>query len=314
MNPTPVVLASSIPPQLRGQPLAESTAASLQQRALHSWRQAGCLPISFHSSAELSARPGHQQHLNQLGVHVLCAAQRQCDPDPLPNLLASLTALVAAHPTALLAITNADIIFAPGNGLADALQRLQPDQALVARRTNVPAAADAQAGSIATGNRDIYGFDFFAFHAASLRRALPLIPESLVFGRPWWDLYLPLALLAAGLELRDPGPDLFLHPHHEERWSADQWYRHGQLADQRFPQLLHQQGCEAFALRWARQRRRAIRRWPGLTGLRHRFREQRRALLSQGRWLPLHLANVSDAINMLVDGELKRPPSSAPTR
>lgn len=305
MSSVSLLLATSIPPQLRGQPLAANVTTSLQQRALHSWRQAGFTPISLHTVAELAAHPAHQAHLNALGVQVLCLDQRQSDP--LPNLLAGLTALVEAHPGALLAITNADILFAPSAGLAAVLQTLPADQALVARRCNVPADADAATPSH-TSQCDEFGFDFFAFHARALHQALPLIPDSLVFGRPWWDLFLPLALLASGLQLRNPGPGLFLHPSHLERWSAEQWYSHGQLADQRFAQLLRQQGSPGFARRWARQRRRAIRRWPGLTGLRHRFREQRRALLRERRLLPLYLSDVSDAINALVDAELSAPP------
>lgn len=298
----PLILASSIPPRLRGAPLDPTAKDSLQLRTLNSWRQAGFVPISIHTRAELAAQPCHAAMLERSGVAVL--EVRQPDALPLPNLLASLEALVAAHPFALLAITNADILFAPGSALTQALKNLEPHQALVSRRTNV--AADADASATPTGSRDVYGFDFFALHASSLRRALPLIPEGLVFGRPWWGLFLPLALLAAGLELRDPGAHLFLHPHHQERWSADHWLRFGQQADRRFLQLLCQQSCPAFAHRWRRQRRRAIRRWPGLTVLRHRLREQRRALLRQGRLLPLYLSDVSDAINTFVDASLGR--------
>jgi hypothetical protein len=300
MSVSPLLLVSSIPPQLRGQPLDASHAASLQQRVFASWRQAGCSLLSLHTSTELAARSGHAEQLRQAGVAVL--ELQQGDAEPLPNLRASLTALSQAHPQALIVLTNADILFAPSTGLPQVLRDLQPQQALVGRRSNVKAAAD---GSVApSGPRDPHGFDFFAFHAEGLRRALPLIPEGLVFGRPWWDLFLPLALLAAGLQLRDPGANLFLHPIHEERWSGEQWLSFGQHADDRFLLLLDQQGCHGFASRWTRQRRRFIRRWPGFTVLRHRFREQRRALLRERRLLPLYLSDVSDAINSLIDAEL----------
>ena len=300
MSSVSLLLVSSIPPQLRGQPLDSAHTTSLQQRVFASWRQAGCSLLSLHTAAELTARPGHAEQLYQAGVAVLELQQREAEP--LPNLRASLTALSRAHPQALIALTNADILFAPSSALPQALEGLQPHQALVGRRSNVEAAAD---GSVApSGPRDPHGFDFFAFHAEALQRALPLIPEGLVFGRPWWDLFLPLALLAAGLELREPGPNLFLHPIHEERWSGEQWLRFGQQADDRFMQLLAQQACHDFASRWSLQRRRAIRRWPGFTVLRHRFREQRRALLRERRLLPLYLSDVSDAINSFVDAEL----------
>lgn len=300
MSSVSLLLVSSIPPQLRGQPLDSGHTTSLQQRVFASWRQAGCSLLSLHTATELAARPGHAEQLHQAGVAVL--ELQQGEAEPLPNLRASLTALSRAHPQALIALTNADILFASSSALAQALQDLQPHQALVGRRSNVEAAADGNVSPF--GQRDIYGFDFFAFHAEGLRRILPLIPENLVFGRPWWDLYLPLALLAAGLELRDPGPNLFLHPIHQERWSGEQWLSFGRQADQRFSQLLDQQGCHGFASRWSLQRRRAIRRWPGFTVLRHRFREQRRALLRERRLLPLYLSDVSDAINALVEAEI----------
>lgn len=297
---TPLLLVSSIPPQLRGQPLAPGNATSLQHRVFASWRHAGCSLLSLHTAAELAARPGHAEQLRQAGVAVL--ELQASDAEPLPNLRASLAAISQAHPQALFALTNADILFAPSSALPQALQALQPNQALVGRRSNVEATPDGDISPC--GQRDIYGFDFFAIHAEGLRRALPLIPETLVFGRPWWDLYLPLTLLAAGLELRDPGPNLFMHPIHQERWSGEQWLSFGQQADQRFRQLLNQQGCHGFARRWSQHRRRAIRRWPGFTVLRHRFREQRRALLRERRLLPLYLSDVSQAINALVDAEL----------
>lgn len=96
-----------------------------------------------------------------------------------------------------------------------------------------------------------------------------------------------------------------------ERLSAEQLYHMGQLADQRFSKLLRKQGCEPFAHRWSRQRRRAIRRWPGLLGLRHRSREQRRSIVRHGRLQPLKLSDLSDAINILVDAELN-PSASTP--
>jgi len=301
----PRVLASSLPPRLRGEPLNPAAATSLQLQTLASWRLLGFSPISLHSTAELAANPCHAATLTQAGVDTIVV--HQSGPDPLPNLKASLQALTESYPDGVLAITNADILFAPGSALASALEGLRPDQALIGRRTNL--AAEAPDGSGPAGERDPYGFDFFAVHAGGLRRALPLIPESLVFGRPWWDLFLPLALLASGLQLVDPGPDLFQHSYHEERWSAEQWYRHGQLADQRFLELLRQQGHQHFARRWLRQRNRYIRRWPGLTGLRHRLRVQRRSLLAEQKLLPLHLSDVSDAINDWVDRELR---TSAP--
>lgn len=300
MSSARLVLVSSIPPTLRGEPLDSCTSDSLQSRTLTSWRQTGFVPLSLHTTAELAELPGHAARLAQMGVAVL--EVRQDDRERLPNLLASLEALLAAHPTALLAITNADILCASTTTLPLALQALQPHQALVGRRTNV--ASDAEPSAAAAGKRDLYGFDFFAIHASSLRRALPLIPEELVFGRPWWDLFLPLALLAAGLELLDPGDNLFLHSIHQDRWSEEQWLRFGQQADERFLQLLDQQGCHGFAQRWSRQRRRYILRWPGFRWQLQRFQDQWRALRHQRRLLPLYLYDVSGAINALIDEHL----------
>ena len=301
-----LVLASSLPPQLRGQPFNPAAASSLQQRILASWRQAGFTPLSLHTTAELAAQPRHAERLAQAGVSVL--EVHQAGLELLPNLLASLTALVASHPHALVAITNADIFFAPGTDLTLSLQTLGPDQALIGRRRNV--AADAQVVYDPAGESDAFGFDFFALHAASLRKVLPMIPEGLVFGRPWWDLFLPLALLASGLELRDPGPDLFLHQSHTERWNAEQWLSYGYQADRRFLQLFREQGCEAFRRRWTVQRRRAIRRLPSLTVLRHRIREQLRSVAQRRGIQPLYLSDLSDAINALIEAELNPEPGS----
>jgi len=306
----PLILATSVPPGLRGQALNLDDPASLQARVLASWRPCCRSLLSIHTQQELRRLPHHAQRLQQGGVEVLAITQpASSETEHLPNLHTALCALVAAAPAnAQIALTNADILLADQAGLIAALERLCGDQFLIARRTNVAAdrdgSVDASAPPTRQGSTDRFGFDFFACRAERLRQALPLIPPSLVFGRPWWDLFFPLALLATGAQPINPGSALILHPHHEERWSAQDWYRHGHKADRAFLQLLHRQGPRPFAQHWARQRRRAILRWPGLKELRHRLREQRRSLLSAGRLLPLHLSELSDAINNLLDGEL----------
>lgn len=294
-----IYLASSIPPQIRGEIFCPQDQQSFQLRVINSWRGEGFTPISLHTNTELAAQSSLAAQLDQADVTVLEVPD--VNQDILPNLRASLTALTQAYPHALIALTNADILFARSSSLPHTLKALHPQQALVGRRNNVELTPDGKISPC--GQEDIYGFDFFAFHAKALQRALPLIPENLVFGRPWWDLFLPMALLAAGVDLHDPGANLFLHPIHQERWSGEQWLRFGQQADTRFLQLLDQQGCNSFASRWSRMRRHAIGRWPGLTVLRHRFREQRRALLRERRLLPLYLSDVSAAINALVEAE-----------
>lgn len=294
-----MLLATSIPPRLRGEALSDGDSSCLQRRVISSWLDADCRLISLNTEAELTAHPDHKACLEDLGISVLCLSQGPSQL--LPNFHAALNALANSTPDAILAITNADILFPPASILPRRLLSLRTDQALVGRRTNIPT-DDSQAVS----QCDIYGFDFFAFHTSSLCKILPLIPESLVFGQPWWDLYLPLALLAGGINLQAVSSDLFLHPIHSQRWSPDAWYHYGALADRIFPRLLRQHGYQDFARLWARRRRRAIHRWHGFTVLRHRLREQRRSLFRDGSLLPMHLSDVSDAINELVDAELQR--------
>lgn len=304
-----ILLATSIPPLLRGQPLDPAQPQALQQRVLQSWQQAGVMLVSLHTTAELSGLPQHQERLHQLGVAVQPVLPPPCaSNEPLPNLRAALTALASHNPDALIGLTNADILLADPGRLNRALAALQPDQFLLTRRTNV-ADPDAPPGSHA--QIDCHGFDLFVFHAATLTAALPLIPENLAFGRPWWDLFLPLALMAAGARPVHPGSDLIFHPIHSERWDVHQWHSFGLQADQRFLQLLRQQGCSAFLADWKRRRLGAFLRWKGRAVHQHRLLEHLQALRSGRSMDPLHLHDVSDLINAWLDQCMAQPAPTA---
>ena len=50
-----------------------------------------------------------------------------------------------------------------------------------------------------------HGFDFLAMHRRRIDRVLDFLSTTLAFGRPWWDHYLPLALIACGARPRHGG-------------------------------------------------------------------------------------------------------------
>lgn len=195
------------------------------------------LPVSVNTSAELKRFPDHAQQLANAEVALLSVeAPATLYPDYLPPLKDTLTKATTTFPDSVIGITNADIIIT-GNLLHDsACKQLNEDTFFVAHRTDVDALPTHEL-STTNGNTDRLnssayrsGIDIVIANAGHLRSSLHYISTDLTIGLPWWDLYLPLALLACNLELHHLNPDKFLHLRHSDRWDESWWNLIGKRA------------------------------------------------------------------------------------
>jgi hypothetical protein len=119
------------------------------------------------------------------------------------------------------AITNADIALAGGRALATAVETLAASRFLLGQRTDVADGPPAGfAGDPGAGTVNFHGFDFFAFDSAAIASAASFLAEDLGLGQPFWDHFLPLALMAAGLRPALVDPGCMLHATHPVQWSV----------------------------------------------------------------------------------------------
>ncbi len=95
-----------------------------------------------------------------------------------------------------------------------------------------------------------FGFDFMAFHGSCIRQLEGLLSPDLRLGRPWWDHYLPLALLAIGARTVLVYPGWFRHTVHTDRWSEWHYLHIGRAAAVHFREALRHSGNPAGAQAW----------------------------------------------------------------
>lgn len=217
-------LLVSMPPSLRGEIFADRLDSSLQHRMIRSWLEAGFKPISLNTPSELEANPSHQSALAKAGVESLEVPPTGGDfPAYLPNLVAALRLAADRFPGEVIAITNADIHITLHEAAAKDLHTLRADCFLLSHRTDV---ADQALYEVPIERRNggensfLPGIDFVAARAEAFKAALPFLGEELTVGLPWWDLLLPMALLAAGATKQHLSSLQFLHLKHSDRWEV----------------------------------------------------------------------------------------------
>lgn len=214
----------SIPPVLRGVPFSGSDPASLQQRLIRSWMDAGFAVVSLNTPSELKSHPTHEECLRQLGVDVHVVPSSEGDfPAYLPNLRESLRLVSQRFPGEVLAITNADIHIQFDSPSQQRLARLAATDFLLAHRTDVEDESYLDLAIAERRGQQLHtpflpGIDFIAARAETFKQAIPFLSPDLTIGLPWWDLLLPMALMAAGATRSFLASDQFLHTKHQERW------------------------------------------------------------------------------------------------
>jgi hypothetical protein len=205
--------------------------------------------VSVHLAEELGHYPQFASFLEASGVE-LCVMDSRASVPGEPPLVPVVTFLQTArtragdHP---FAIINADIALASPSGtkLARGVAALEPDESLLGQRTD---------WLLRGGRLDEqvfpFGFDFMAFHGSCIGRLDGLLSPALRLGRPWWDHYVPLAVLAIGGRLMLLSPGCFRHAVHADRWSTQHYVRVGRAATTHFREALVRSGNPDGARGW----------------------------------------------------------------
>lgn len=213
---SPISLITSVPPRMTRSLEGREIGSEYLQRCISSWRACGLQPVSVNSSRESSRQAAWAGEVQI--VETTNDAQREAKR-PLVYFHDLLRAAVQASTGDVVAITNADVLLHDPSAIERLCRRVTPTRAVMARRIDVDNPARLRG--------DIYpcGFDFFAVHASQLVK----VPDvRLVFGAPWWDYFLPIALLAQGVELELTTHPVAYHLRHDERWNMALWRAMGQ--------------------------------------------------------------------------------------
>lgn len=254
----PIPLFTSLPPRLRGQPIDANGAETLQAVVVKSWLEAGFAPVSINTAMEHAAHPGLKGAIESLGVRSVTVGIPDGSDgnsagrglDQLPSMAAFLRAVLATSPTGTVAIANADIglrrdMTCPGFGHCDGVGRFWIGQRL-------DLGAVPLGDGIPEGVMDLNGFDFVAFPAEAIPSLEELLPQNLRLGLPWWDHYLPIALLMLGLRPRLVRPGTLWHLQHDDRWLNHSFVSIGLPAARQFAAVLSRRLESPASRAWMR--------------------------------------------------------------
>lgn len=305
-----ILLISTIPPRLRGQEFDPSDPDQLQSRVLNSWKELTSLIASIHTAHELESNPGFSGSLASQGVITVAVSNPEvCSLQHLPHLSTSLQWAADSYPNSIVVVTNSDIVLSSTNDLLTSLSSLAPDEMMLARRLNIEYFGDNNL----IKQYDNAGFDLFAFHASAIPLLLQFLPDVLQFGVPWWDLYLPLACIAAGLKLVKPSDSsTCLHLNHSDRWNADTWFRVGVRADAALQAALRKHSFTELSESLYRCKRQAyLRKFSSLKYFVRYLRGQQKSLITRRSLSPLYLFVYGELLNNLLDRTTASSPSSA---
>ena len=246
----PPLLFTSIPPRKENTDIAAACLATPQLATIRSWLEAGFQPVSIHLPGEIERHPWLPEALQAAAVDcaVLDNVAVESASPPLCPIIDLLQAIHARAGETPFAIVNADIrINGSGHdGPVAMMQRLADDEFLIGQRTDV---GPGRAGGVHEAVFP-HGFDFVAMHRRWIGRVLDFLSPSLAFGRPWWDHYLPLALIACGVRPRFIAPDRCRHDIHDNRWNWRHYCSVGKLAMRSFRTAAERLDGGVTARRW----------------------------------------------------------------
>lgn len=211
-----VPLVTSIPPRMKRSLDGREIGPDYLGMCIASWQACGLHPVSVNSAKETphGAAWSRNVEIVEMPVDAERDAQR-----PLVFFSDFLEAAGKVATGGVVAITNADVLLRSRAVVEQLCERVTPTRAVVARRVDVENPIDAE------GTPYYGGFDFFAVHASQLAKIADI---GLIFGAPWWDYYLPIALLAQGVEVELTGQAFAYHLQHTERWNAELWQAMGE--------------------------------------------------------------------------------------
>lgn len=184
------------------------------ETCVRSWVKQGFQPITVNSRKEVMPDCERLSEFTQMKV----------DKDGLDEFgkryvaLGDMIDCVLQHHDGPIAITNSDIALELTDDARTRIANLQPGSCFVCNRIDVEN-PDFENGVLYPA-----GFDFFVFHADDLRK---LSANSMYFGLPWWDYFLPVNLISQGIRRLPPDGINAYHLTHADRWKRRLWRKLG---------------------------------------------------------------------------------------
>jgi hypothetical protein len=231
MRPTP--LFTSLPPRVRRLARDGQDQGPAWTRAcIQSWQRAGYRVVSVNSAAEAdSVRAAYP------GIEVAEVARDGQARTGRPLIyVADLLSMMAHCNQSCAALANADVMFTSA-----AIERLagwQPEGFAFSGRIDVD--------DFRFSNPRLHGgVDFVIAQTCHLK---DLAVPDFLFGTPWWDYWLPLALTGQGVQgvkLTAQGLPVIAHLAHEERWNHGDFLANFAL----FSRALADQACGSSTTR-----------------------------------------------------------------
>ena len=186
------------------------TRIKIQKAAVVSWRRLGFDVVSLNAVDEI----GHL-HSEFQGVtfHVAHRDARRVLGRPLVYL-DDMLAILAADPGRVVGIINSDIVFSneAGDAIKEALL-LANEAFLFGHRTDVEC-LDHPSGS--RSGIYLFGYDWFLMRSDCVPR---VAGGGMVFGAPWWDIWLPLRAKSLNFDIINMRRPIALHEIHSMRWN-----------------------------------------------------------------------------------------------
>lgn len=217
----PIPLFTSVAPSMsRHDEHGTEIGAAYQEACIRSWIASGFHVVSVNGPDDVVPFSG------LLEVVRTKRTAKELHGKPVV-FVADLFSAAASLTQGPVAIINADILLRPSFDFAEKVRRLEPSQALMARRTDLARLTD-------TGGEIYQGFDLFAAHASVLAQ----IPDrTFAVGLHWWDYMLPLELDAAGVKVESVAQPLAYHLLHGKNWNQQEWFNLGLAFAQRLQEL-----------------------------------------------------------------------------
>ncbi|MBS4068885.1 MAG: hypothetical protein KGZ62_09805 [Sulfurimonas sp.] len=178
----------------------------VQQHSIANWLSLGFNVISVNSQAEINAVSDSFPKVNFVSVERTAAVIAGKPYVYLDDIVSTLLSVDSE----IYGIVNSDIWFNLNHDGITFLAKMAREGLLFGSRV------DVKSLSTLDGEVYIYGFDFFfsdKYHFSKLPQS------SFCLGVPWWDYWLPLALLCQGVSCREMVSPVAFHLWHENQWN-----------------------------------------------------------------------------------------------
>ena len=211
-------LVTSVPPRIkRLDAQGKDVGSQYQGLCIASWKHAGFAPVSVNSASEIASFPELSRYAKEMDFSLVSVERNAKHITGKPHVFFAdlLKQAVIVSGGGVIAITNADILLGKNDTILEKIRKLGAGEFIIGQRI------DIQDPSELSGELYGFGFDFFAIHASDIELVSNDI--GLIFGMPWWDHYLPIALIGRGLKPVAIDEPFAFHLLHTERWNFDLW-------------------------------------------------------------------------------------------